>query len=181
MILINGLSLRYGSQDIFDNVSFTLRSGMSLGLVGRNGAGKSTLLRILAGYEQPDSGSVSIDKGARLAYLPQEVTLMSEKTVFEEAFSVFNELERDLNELHRLEALIEKGELYEMDDIEHYSALHDRLRNSNQHTAIQQTSSVLTGLGFDEVKRLQKVSELSTGWKMRLVLAKLLLQQADFY
>ncbi len=181
MILINGLSLRYGSQDIFDNVSFTLRSGMSLGLVGRNGAGKSTLLRILAGYEQPDSGSVSIEKGARLAYLPQEVTLMSEKTVFEEAFSVFNELEKDLNELARLEALIERGELYEMEDIEHYSALHDRLRNSNQHTAIQQTSVVLGGLGFDDAKRQQKVCELSTGWKMRLVLAKLLLQQADFY
>lgn len=181
MILINGLSLRYGSQEIFDNISFTLRSGMALGLVGRNGAGKSTLLRVLAGYEQPDAGSVSIEKGARLAYLPQEVTLMSEKTVFEEAFSVFDELEKDLKELARLEGLIERGELYEMDDIERYSALHDRLRNSNQHTAIQQTSVVLAGLGFDEKKRQQKVSELSTGWKMRLVLAKLLLQQADFY
>lgn len=181
MILINGLSLRYGSQDIFDNVSFTLRSGMSLGLVGRNGAGKSTLLRILAGYEQPDSGSVSIEKGVRLAYLPQEVVLMSERSVFDEAFSVFDELGKDLKELHHLEELIERGELYEMDDIERYSALHDRLRNSNQHTAIQQTSVVLTGLGFDEQKRLQPVKELSTGWKMRLVLAKLLLQQADFY
>lgn len=181
MILVTGLSLRYGSQELFKNVSFSLKSGMSLGLVGRNGAGKSTLLRIIAGYEKPDTGSVSIEKGKRFAYLPQEVVLTSEKSVFEEAFSTFDELERDLSELKRLEALIEAGELYEAEDIEHYSALHDRLRDSDQHTAIKQTALVLLGLGFDEAKQKQPVSSLSTGWKMRLVLAKLLLQKADFY
>jgi ATP-binding cassette subfamily F protein 3 len=181
MILVSGLSLRYGTRDIFDNVSFSLKRGMSLGLVGRNGAGKSTLLRILAGYEKADEGSVSIENGKKFAYLPQEVVLTSERTVFEEAFAVFDELDRDLEELKKLEALIEQGELYEMDDIERYAALHERLANADKHEALKQTLLILAGLGFDELKQKQLVSELSTGWKMRLVLAKLLLQKADFY
>lgn len=181
MILVAGLSLRYGSQQVFDNVSFSLKQGMSLGLVGRNGAGKSTLLRVLAGYEKADAGSISIENGKRFAYLPQEVVLVSEKTVFEEAFSVFDELDRDLSELKKLEALIEAGELYEMDDIERYAALHERLATADKHTALKRTIQVLAGLGFDDAKQKQSVAELSTGWKMRLVLAKLLLQKADFY
>ncbi|MBM3894649.1 ABC-F family ATP-binding cassette domain-containing protein [Candidatus Dependentiae bacterium] len=181
MILVSGLSLRYGTRDIFDNVSFSLKRGMSLGLVGRNGAGKSTLLRILAGYEKADSGSISIENGKKMAYLPQEVVLTSDRTVFDEAFAVFDELDRDLEELKKLEALIEKGELYEIDDIERYAALHERLANADKHAALKQTLLVLSGLGFDEFKQKQSVSELSTGWKMRLVLAKLLLQKADFY
>lgn len=152
-----------------------------MGLVGRNGAGKSTLLRVLAGYEKADAGSVSVENGKRFAYLPQEVVLTSEKSVFDEAFSVFDELDRDLAELQKLEALIERGELYEMEDIERYAALHERLATADKHTALKQTTLILTGLGFDELKQKQPVSALSTGWKMRLVLAKLLLQKADFY
>ena len=92
MILVSGLCLRYGTQEIFDNVSFSLKKGMSLGLVGRNGAGKSTLLRVITGYEQADEGSISVEKGKKIAYLPQEVVLSSTKNVFDEAFSIFDQL-----------------------------------------------------------------------------------------
>jgi ATP-binding cassette subfamily F protein 3 len=181
MILVSGLCLRYGTQEIFDNVSFSLKKGMSLGLVGRNGAGKSTLLRVITGYEQADEGSISVEKGKKIAYLPQEVVLSSTKNVFDEAFSIFDQLDKDLEELKRLEALIEKGELYDIDEIERFSELHDRLATADKHGALKRTMMVLDGLGFDEEKKKQPVSSLSTGWKMRLVLAKLLLQEADFY
>jgi len=181
MILVSGLCLRYGTQEIFDNVSFSLKKGMSLGLVGRNGAGKSTLLRVITGYEQADEGSISVEKGKKIAYLPQEVVLSSTKNVFDEAFSIFDQLDKDLEELKRLEALIEKGELYDIDEIERFSDLHDRLATADKHGALKRTMMVLDGLGFDEEKKSQPVSSLSTGWKMRLVLAKLLLQEADFY
>lgn len=181
MVLVNGLKLRYGSQEIFDNISFKLQKGKSIGLVGRNGAGKSTLLKVLSGLEQADSGSISIPKGFRLAYLPQEVVLQSERSVFDEAFSVFDQIDNDMRELARLEEMLAAGDLYEVDDLELYANLHDRVRNSDKNAAIGRTNKVLEGLGFSEERQKKSVTQLSVGWKMRLVLAKLLLSDADFY
>ena len=92
MLNVKNLNLIYGQQAVFENVSFNINQDQRIGLVGRNGSGKTTLLKIIAGLQNIDSGYVSIQKGCKIAYLPQEVVLLSEKSIFQEAFSIFKEL-----------------------------------------------------------------------------------------
>jgi ATP-binding cassette subfamily F protein 3 len=145
MIKLNGITLFYGSQPIFDNITCSLSPHARIGLVGRNGSGKSTLLKALAGDLMLDDGTINIGK-MKIAYLPQDIVLLSQKSVLEEAGAEFEQLEPE--ELPAMMVEVKK---------------------------------VLMGLGFSLEQLDKPVPQLSTGWKMRLVLAKLLLQKADFY
>lgn len=145
MIKLNGITLFYGSQPIFDNITCSLSPHARIGLVGRNGSGKSTLLKALAGDLILDDGTINVGK-MKIAYLPQDIVLMSQKSVLDEAGAEFEHL--DPEELP---------------------------------AAMVEVKKVLMGLGFSLEQLDKPVSQLSTGWKMRLVLAKLLLQKADFY
>jgi len=153
MIQLKNITLQYGERILFDNISATFAQNQRVGLVGRNGAGKSTLLKIIAGQLKPDEGSISFSKDLRIAYMPQEIVLLSEKSVFDEAFSVFDEQQKD----------------------EHLHYLFD------SSAAQARTVRILKGLGFTESTMKNSVATLSIGWRMRLVLAQLLLQEADFY
>lgn len=177
MIMLDDVSLLFGQQIVFDKISANINKSNRIGLVGRNGSGKSTLLKVIAGTQGIDSGTVSIEKNATIGYMPQEVVLQSNKTVFQEALSAFGEVGPLLEELRLLEA-----RLGDDDALERYSQINNRLLELNAAAAETETRIILTGLGFaPERVETQLVSSLSVGWRMRVVLAKLLLQKADFY
>jgi len=145
-----------------------------VGLVGANGAGKSTLLKVLAGIQPLDKGRIVTSNGLKAAYLPQEVVLTSERSIFDEAFTAFGQL----SEWHEEEiALEKKGEA----GTPRYAELHSLLADHEYGVKRSEASQVLMGLGFEVKQFTQPVAELSVGWQMRVVLAKLLLQDADMY
>ncbi|MFA5075118.1 MAG: ABC-F family ATP-binding cassette domain-containing protein [Candidatus Babeliales bacterium] len=176
--MINGknINLFFGQQAVFDEISLNINLDQKIGLVGRNGSGKTTLLKVLAGQQNLDSGTVSIQKDCKLAYMPQEVILLSEKNILQETFSVFGELLEFKEEADKLEQNLTCPV-----NIERYAFLQTKLSELNYATKLIQAKKILIGLGFLQQNLENKVSELSVGWKMRLVLAKLLLQDADFY
>jgi ATP-binding cassette subfamily F protein 3 len=183
MILGKDLCLRFGDRDIFDHLSFSFSEGEKVGLVGRNGAGKSTLLKAIAGSLKLDSGTISIERDKRIAYMPQEVVLASEKSVLDEAYAAFDIVVELQDELKKIEALIEQGLPEETmhDTLEHYAHVQEQLQHFDTSLLWVETKKVLQGLGFTQERWEKPVSALSVGWKMRLVLAKLLLAKADFY
>jgi ATP-binding cassette subfamily F protein 3 len=183
MLILNNLNLRFGDQIIFDDLEAAIAYDEKIGLLGRNGTGKSTLLRAIAGKQHLDSGSISFDKKKKLGYLPQEVVLKSSQNVYDEAFSVFDEFLKLSGEQQELEQKLAQGL-----EANHAAELSDRyikvLSEIDQFDlayAQAETQRILKGLGFNAQTMEQPVETLSVGWQMRVVLAKLLLQNADFY
>lgn len=179
MIHVKNLCLSFGDQTLFDHLSFIIQTNQRIGLVGANGAGKSTLLKTLVGQQRPDEGSIAIAGQCKIAYMPQEVVLQSQKTVFDEALATFQELYHALTIITELEPIITLG--IDVARIDEYSEAQQFLRDFGLEQTKKEVAIVLTGLGFSTEQQQQSVSSLSVGWKMRLVLAKLLLQKADFY
>lgn len=180
MIQINSICLSYGSQKIFDHISCTLDQYDRIGLVGRNGSGKSTFLKAIIEPKILDGGSISIIKGKKIAYMPQDVVLQSPKSILQEALSAFADIYALKEEIHAIELLLEKNSA-DLDTLERYAELQASLASAQENKIEAQTKKLLMGLGFTELQFDEPVSSLSVGWKMRVVLAKLLLQNADFY
>jgi ATP-binding cassette subfamily F protein 3 len=180
-IILKDIQLSYGERDLFNKISVDFQQDQKIGIAGRNGAGKSTLLRVIAGLQPLDSGTVSISKQMKIAFLPQEVILNSEKTIFDEAFTIFEQYTQLEQEQRTIEEKLESGHEDAADLLERYQYILDALAHFNRTEAEKQTVNLLQGLGFSKEKFDTSVNTLSVGWKMRLVLAKLLLQQADFY
>lgn len=181
IIILKDIQLAYGERDLFNSLSIDFEQDQKVGVVGRNGAGKSTLLKVIAGQQKPDDGSVSLNKQKKIAYLPQEVILNSEKSIFDEAFTIFEshtQLEREQQEIEeKLASDAPDAEQL----LERYQQILEELAHFDRLDAEKRTVAILHGLGFAQEKFATTVNTLSVGWKMRLVLAKLLLQQADFY
>jgi ATP-binding cassette, subfamily F, member 3 len=177
MIQAHGISLSFGDQPVFDNVSFTINQHDRIGLVGRNGSGKTTLLKAIQNPADLDGGTISIQSKKKVAYMPQEVVLQSSLSIFDEAFSTFAELCKLQKEHAQLEAELEKN----ADVLERYTLLSEQIAGWAPEILAAKTKKLLMGLGFSAQQFEQPVSSLSVGWKMRVVLAKLLLQEADFY
>ncbi len=183
MISVNNLSVNFGGFDLFKEISFLINEKDRVGLVGKNGAGKSTLLKIIYGIEKPSSGSVSIPKDASLGYLPQQMELASGATVkveAEKAFTELNRLEKRIDEITR--------EISERTDYESksYHDLIDQLSHLNERLEIfgaadrdAMVEQTLKGLGFDSKDFQRQTTEFSGGWRMRIELAKILLQNPD--
>ena len=168
---------------MFEDISFMIQSRDKVGLTGKNGAGKSTLLKIISKLHEPTKGTVSVPSGYRIGYLPQEMKHATGKTVFEEARTAFDEvlnLEKELNDLsHELETRTD----YESDS---YHELIDRLNDAGQRLSLLgsgsvdgETEKILIGLGFKQTDLHRSMDEFSGGWKMRIELAKILLQMPD--
>jgi ATP-binding cassette, subfamily F, member 3 len=182
MIILNNLRLAYGQQLIFDTISQTIQHNDRIGLVGRNGQGKSTLLKALAGLESIDSGTITIAQEKRIAYLPQEVTLMSTQSVLEEVVSAISNIYELEQETKKLEIIIHDTTATPTQEIlDRYAHLMTILAEHNPARLAAEARSLLHGLGFSQHQMEQPVNELSVGWKMRVVLAQLLIQKADFY
>ena len=183
MISVNNLSLYFGGQDIFKDISFMINQKDKIGLVGKNGVGKTTLLRVLAGEQSPNSGKVEISKKVKIGYLTQDLDFQDGKTVLEEANSAFeqlNLLEHKLNDVNQ--QLIDRTD-YESSEylsiIEQFNSLEERFRISGGHEIHSNISQVLTGLGFTNEDFHRQTSEFSGGWRMRIELAKILLKNPD--
>ena len=182
MIHLKNITLKYGDQVVFDDLTMMIQDPDRIALVGRNGSGKSTLLKVIAGQQSIDGGQVVVSKGMTVAYMPQEMLIASTKTVDEEALSTFGDLFDNMQEAKRLEDLIHaSGAHPNAQDVERYAQLQHDIKEMEPEAKILKVNKLLTGLKFDEKHRNTRVDQLSVGWRMRLVLAKLLLQEADFY
>ncbi|MEX0849031.1 MAG: ABC-F family ATP-binding cassette domain-containing protein [Candidatus Dependentiae bacterium] len=180
MINIKNLNLSFSSRDIFNEVSFSVDQSSRMGLVGLNGSGKSTLLKIIAGQQEYDNGSIAFLPGKKIAYMPQDVVLQSDKTILQEALDACGDVTTIQKRSEYLESQIEQG-ITDDHIIDEYVQLQEQLAYLDPKKLQIEAERILLGLGFKQPQMNQLVSTLSVGWKMRIVLAKLLLQKADFY
>lgn len=183
MISINKVSVLFGSFALFEDVSFVLSPKERIALAGKNGAGKSTLLKLIAGLESPSSGSVDRPKDIRIGYLPQVMNHVDGRTVYEECETVFSHLKELEAEVSRLSAEMAERTDYEsseyLDLIDLYARRSDELAmnsSGSYHAFIERT---LMGLGFEREDFHRPTSAFSGGWRMRIELAKILLQKPD--
>ncbi len=183
MFSVNNLSVQFGGETLFDHVSFIINDKDRIGLVGKNGAGKSTLLKIIDGKQKPDEGGVIIPEDETVGYLPQEMESHSEKTVFEEARTAFEEIETLRKRIETLEKELGFRTDFESTDYQkllknHHSA-YERFHlfgGQSVHVDIEKT---LTGLGFDTTDFTRPLKRFSSGWQMRVEIAKLLLRKPN--
>ncbi|MDE5712904.1 MAG: ATP-binding cassette domain-containing protein [Muribaculaceae bacterium] len=183
MLSVDGLTVEFGGTTLFKDVSFVINPKDRIALMGKNGAGKSTLLKILAGVRQPTSGRVSAPKDCTVCYLPQHMMTEDVRTVFEEASQAFAHLREMEAEIDAMNNELATRTDYESDS---YMALIDRVAAaSEKFYAIDMThfeedvEKALLGLGFKREDFNRPTSEFSGGWRMRIELAKLLLQNPD--
>ncbi len=181
MLSVNNLSIYFTGKYLFNDVSFLITERDRIGLVGKNGAGKTTLLRIITGEQQPEQGTISQPSDLKIGYLPQERVTTGAGTVLEETLKAFDEVLMLQAEGERLGNEISVRTDYETDD---YMKLIERLHEANDRFALLgghemggETEKVLIGLGFTAADFNRKLSEFSGGWRMRVELAKLLLQK----
>ena len=180
MLHLRNLSKEFSGNPVFVNINWHLKKGERVGLVGENGAGKSTLMRIIAGQMEPGSGSLQVAKGAVKGYLAQDAVIADEKTLFAEAMTAFADLRGIEEELHGLAATMQemasgKGNHDEL--LLRYGQLQEEFRLKGGYAMEAETGRVLGGLGFGPGDWQRACCEFSGGWRMRIALAKLLLQK----
>jgi ATP-binding cassette subfamily F protein 3 len=180
MILVKDITLHFGERTLLDNVSFAVRQGEKVALIGRNGAGKSTLLKMIAGQVQADGGS--IDTPANMAYLKQEISIDPNLTVVEAARSAFERVREIHTELEKIFETLGHSQDEEliMHLSQRMSELYAELEHLGEATIEGDIEKVLKGLGFDDEMFEKPIGQLSGGWQMRVELAKLLLSRPDY-
>ena len=183
MISVEGLCVEFSAKPLFTNASFVVNDRDRIALVGKNGAGKSTLLKILCGQQQPTSGVVSVPTDATIGYLPQVMNLQDDTTVREEAqkaFSYIREMKERIDQMNQ--QLAERTD-YESDDylalVERFTQEHERYQMMGADNYEAEIERTLIGLGFVRTDFERPTSEFSGGWRMRIELAKILLQKPD--
>src|SRR3954451_4255833 len=182
MIQLFELTKTFGDRVLFDAVTWQIVARERVGLCGPNGAGKTTLLKMMAGLEEPDSGSILKPSTLTVGYLPQDGLTHAGRTVFEEASSAFGRLLDMKAEMHQLEDRLGDPAVPESDHeamLGRYSHLQDRFRLGDGYTIELKTATVLQGLGFTRDDFERRTETFSGGWQMRLPLAKLLLKQPN--
>jgi ATP-binding cassette subfamily F protein 3 len=180
VLQLDNLTKSFGGRALFEGASLEVRRDDRVGLVGKNGAGKTTLLRILAGEDTPDSGAVRLQRGARIGYLRQEVSAVSERTVIEEAETALAHLRELEAKLRSLEQEIADSDTHVSDSLAaRYDAAHHAFEQAGGFSADAELRSTLTGLGLGESKWHEPLRKLSGGWLMRVELAKLLIAKPE--
>ena len=181
-VQFNRVSLAFGDRDILRNASLNLASLSRAALAGANGSGKSTLMKVIAGKLSPDSGERAVQKGTRVAYLPQSGIVHKGRTLLEEAESAFDAIAVLIS---RMEELGRTLEGVSADDdrtrllVEEHHQLHESVEASGWYERRMRVSMTLSGLGFSEADLDRTVEEFSGGWQMRIALAKVLLEAPD--
>ncbi|MEG1660143.1 MAG: ABC-F family ATP-binding cassette domain-containing protein [Bacteroides sp.] len=183
MILVDGLAVEFGGTTLFSDISFVINEKDRIALMGKNGAGKSTLLKILSGLRQPTRGRVSAPKDCVIAYLPQHLMTEDGRTVFEETARAFAHVHEMEAEIARLNKELETRTDYETDSymelIEEVSAVSEKFYSIEAANYDEEIEKALLGLGFLREDFTRQTSDFSGGWRMRIELAKLLLQKPD--
>ena len=183
MISVENLTVEFGVRPLFESVSFVVNDHDRIALVGKNGAGKSTMLKILCGLQRPTSGAVNVPGGATIGYLPQVMKLSDDTTVREETRKAFVSHTKMKARLDRMQEEMSQRTDYESADylelIDRFTQAHDRfmmMGGDNYEASMERT---LTGLGFERTDFDRPTREFSGGWRMRIELAKILLQKPD--
>lgn len=183
MITINDISVQFGGTTLFSDVSFAINENDKIALMGKNGAGKSTLLKIIAGEAKPSSGNISAPKDAVVAYLPQHLLTKDGSTVMEETSKAFGEIFKMKAEIDEINEQLTIRTDYESDEymklIERVSDLSEKFYAIEEINYEAEVEKILTGLGFEREDFTRQTSEFSGGWRMRIELAKILLQKPD--
>src|SRR3954454_22782505 len=182
MIQLFELTKTFGDRVLFDSVTWQIVARERVGLCGPNGAGKTTLLKMMAGFEEPDSGAILKPSALTVGYLPQDGLAHAGRTVFDEASSAFEELLAIKTEMHTLEERLGDPAIPEAEHnqmLARYSDLQDRFRLGDGYSIDLKTATVLQGLGFQPADFERQTETFSGGWQMRLALAKLLLRQPN--
>lgn len=183
VLSVESLSVEFSARPLFSGVSFVVNAKDRIALVGKNGAGKSTMLKILAGIQTPTSGNVSIQRNISVGYLPQVMVLTDDSTVLEETEKAFKHVHQMQRELEQLNNELSERTDYESEDymelveiFTHKSELYQLIGGMNYRAEMERT---LLGLGFTPNDFLRPTKEFSGGWRMRIELAKLLLQRPE--
>ena len=183
MISIQGLKVEFGSQVLFENISFVVNKRDKIALVGKNGAGKTTMLKIITGEQQPTSGTVARQADITIGYLPQQMVIKDELTVKQEAGRAFEHLQQMDAAIERMNQELADRTDYDSED---YQELIERVAQKTELRALMQSDNIegeiertLMGLGFERTDFDRPTSEFSGGWRMRIELAKLLLRRPD--
>ncbi len=181
MVSVDGLTVEFGGTSLFKDISFVINDKDRIALMGKNGAGKSTLLKILAGIKSPSRGKVSVTDGGKIGYLPQHLMVENGRTVFEETAQAFEHLfaiERQIEELNN--QLTTRTD-YDSDEyiaiIEEVTALSEKFYHIDLTNYQEDIEHTLIGLGFKRSDFTRQTEEFSGGWRMRIELAKILLQK----
>lgn len=183
MLNIHNLSISFGGTYLFEEVTFRLGAGDRVGLVGKNGAGKSTMLKMLAGDFKPDSGTIATEKEVRIGFLRQDIDFVKGRTVLEEAYQAFAEIKEAEFKIDEINHQLASRTDYESAG---YSELIEKLSDVQHHyeilggySYVGDTEKILLGLGFKREDFNNQTDTFSGGWRMRIELAKLLLQSND--
>ncbi len=183
MISVESLHVEFGVKPLFTDASFVVNDRDRIALVGKNGAGKSTLLKILCGKQQPTSGTVSVPHDTTIGYLPQVMVLQDDTTVREEAQKAFADVTKMKERIDALNRQLSERTDYESEDymalVERFTQEHERYQMMGAEGCEAELERTLVGLGFSRSDFDRPTSEFSGGWRMRIELAKILLQKPD--
>lgn len=185
MISINNVTVQFSGTELFKDISFVINPKDRIGLVGKNGAGKSTLLKILIGEQPTENGSVTIPSDLKLGYLPQQMEYPEGKTVLEETLTAFKEVNKIEKQINHINHEISSRTDYESESylklIDQLTELTERFEIIGGNTKEADVEQTLKGLGFLQQDFTRPTNEFSGGWRMRIELAKLLLQRPDVF
>ena len=183
MFNAHNITVSFGGETLFDEISFRLGRGDHIGLIGKNGAGKSTLLKLMTLENQPTSGSFALEKNCKIGYLPQDLDFDNGRTVLEEAYLAFEEIKKVESRQEEIHKMMEQTQDYEsqsyMELLDELNDLNNRFEMIGGYHYQSQTEKILLGLGFtmDDLNAL--TDTFSGGWRMRIELAKILLKEND--
>ena len=183
MISVQNLGVEFSAKPLFHGVSYVINRQDRIGLAGKNGAGKSTMLKIISGLQQPTEGSVAVPEGVTIGYLPQQMNLADTTTVMEETRKAFDHINRQREELEAIEKRLEDIPAEKWEEttrlLERADHLRERLQMASGANMEGEIEKTLIGLGFERSDLNRPTMECSGGWRMRIELAKILLQNPD--
>ena len=183
MFNAHNITVSYGGETLFDEISFRLAKGDHIGLIGKNGAGKSTLLKLMTLENQPTSGSFTLEKNCKIGYLPQDLDFENGRSVLEEAYLAFEEIKKVEARQDEIHKIIEQTQDFEsqsyMEVLDELNELNNQFEIIGGYQYQSQTEKILLGLGFNINDLNASTDTFSGGWRMRIELAKLLLRDND--